>query len=134
MGKSQVCLLLALLSGLAVPQAGSSSQSESPSGRQITGQVRLAGQAAPANVAVVLRIVNSRYATPSSEPEIERAVTDSAGRFIFDHLESVGEHNGREFFAVTAQYTGYAPAYRVVDLTLAAQATANLDLQKAPSD
>jgi len=131
MGKSTICLLLALLSSFAFPQSGSSTQSETPAIRQITGQVRLAGQAAPAGVTVVLRIVNSKYATPSNEAEVARTVTDSAGRFVFDHLESVGGHNGREFFAVTAQSAGYAPAYRVLDLTLAAQASTTLDLQKA---
>src|SRR5215469_4722592 len=131
MGKSTIFLLLALLSGFAAPQSGSTAQSDAPAGRQINGQVRLAGQAAPAGVTVVLRIVNSKYATPSNEAEVARTVTDSAGRFVFDHLESVGGHNGREFFAVTAQSAGYAPAYRVLDLTLAAQATTTLDLQKA---
>jgi tetratricopeptide (TPR) repeat protein len=127
MSTCKIFLLPALLSGFAIAQAGTSTQSE----RQITGQVRLAGQAAPAGVPVVLRIVNSKYATPLNEPEVARTVTDSAGKFVFDHLESAGAHNGREFFAVTAQSAGFAPAYRVLDLTLAAQATATLDLQKA---
>src|SRR5215472_3685565 len=131
MGKSTIFLLLALLSGFAFPQSGSSTQTDAPAGRQITGQVRLAGQAAPAGVTVVLRIVNSKYATPSNEAEVARTVTDSAGRFVFDHLESVGGHEGREFFAVTAQSPGYAPAYRVLDLTLTSQAATTLDLQKA---
>ena len=131
MGKSTKFLLLALLSGVAFPQSDSSTQTDAPAGRQINGQVRLAGHAAPAGVAVVLRIVNSKYATPSNEAEVARTVTDSAGRFVFDHLESVGGHNGREIFAVTAQSAGYAPAYRVLDLTLASQAATTLDLQKA---
>src|SRR5215472_1311165 len=122
MGKSTKFLLLALLSGVAFPQSDSSTQTDAPAGRQINGQV---------GVAVVLRIVNSKYATPSNEAEVARTVTDSAGRFVFDHLESVGGHNGREFFAVTAQSAGYAPAYRVLDLTLASQAATTLDLQKA---
>lgn len=130
MGKSAIFLLLTLLSGFAFPQSASTPPAETPAARQITGQVRLAGQAAPAGVTVVLRIVNSKYATPSNEAEVARTVTDSAGKFVFDHLESVGGRNGREFFAVTAQSAGYA-GYRVVDLTLAAQATATLDLQKA---
>jgi cytochrome c-type biogenesis protein CcmH/NrfG len=131
MDKSAILLLLALLPGLAFPQSASISPAETPAGRQITGQVRLAGQAAPGGVTVVLRIVNSKYATPLNEAEVARTVTDAAGRFVFDHLESVGGHNGREFFAVTTQPAGYTPAYRVVDLTLASQATTTLDLQKA---
>jgi tetratricopeptide (TPR) repeat protein len=133
MGCLRSILLLTLFAGIAFPQAGPGSQSDPAPGRQITGQVRLAGQAAPAGVTVVLRIVNSKYATPANEPEVARAVTDSSGRFVFDRLESVG-HGGREFFAVTTQAAGYAPAYRVVDLTLSSLATANLDLAKAPSE
>src|SRR5215831_747800 len=131
MGCLRSFLLPMLFAGMAFPQAGQGSQSDPASGRQITGQVRLAGQAAPAGVTVVLRIVNSKYTTPSNEAEVARTVTDSAGRFAFDHLESVGGHNGREFFAVTAQSAGYAPAYRVLDLTLASQAATTLNLQKA---
>jgi cytochrome c-type biogenesis protein CcmH/NrfG len=131
MGKPTILLLLlTLLSGFAFPQTASTPQPETPAGRQITGQVRSAGQAAPAGLTVVLRIVNSKYANPSNEPEVARTVTDSAGKFVFDHLESVGGHNGREFFAVSAESAGYALGYRVVDLTLAAQATATIDLEK----
>lgn len=121
--------VLAASCGLTDAQSAGS-QKLSPEARQITGQVRLGGQPAPAGVPVILQIVSSRYAAPSNEPEIVRTVTDSKGNFTFNRLEAVGQNGGREFFAVSAQSPGYAKAYFVVDLTLAARGEANLVLQK----
>jgi tetratricopeptide (TPR) repeat protein len=130
MGKFLAFLTLAALSGLAAGQSFSVTQSEASSGRQITGQVRLGGQPAPAGVPVILQIVSGKYVTPSGEAEIARVVTDANGRFSFEHLETKGGNGGREFFAVTAQSAGYAARSSVVDLTLAARGEAKLDLEK----
>jgi tetratricopeptide (TPR) repeat protein len=100
-------------------------------GREITGQVRLATQAAPAGVPVVLQIVSGKYVTPSDELEVARTATDAKGKFVFEHLENIGGNQGREFFAVTVKAPGYAPAYRIIDLTLVARGEASLDLQKS---
>lgn len=107
-----------------------SGQSQSVDARQISGQVRLGAQPAPAGVPVVLQIVSGRYITPTSEAVVVRTVTDSKGRFTFSQLEVVGQNSGREFFAVSAQSAGYARAYQVVDLTLTPRGEANLVLQK----
>jgi Flp pilus assembly protein TadD len=127
-----VLLLLvpAVFSGFASAQAGATSQSQAPAGRQISGQVRLGAQPAPAGVPVVLQIVSSRYAAPSHEPEVARTVTDAKGNFIFNRLEGVGQNGGREFFALSARSPGYAMAYFVVDLTLTPRGEANLILPK----
>ena len=122
--------LLARFPGFASPHSGASGQNQSSTGRQITGQVRLGGQPAPAGVTVFLQIVSGRYVVPSVEAEVARTVTDSKGRFSFDRLEAVGHNGGREFFAVNAQSPGYSLTYQVVDLTLAPRGEANLVLQR----
>ena len=121
---------LAALVLLAV--AGRSiSWAQAPGARQITGQVRLGNQPAPAGVPVVLQIVSSRYATPSREAEVARTLTDRKGGFTFDHLETVGANGGREFFAVSAQWPGYERAAQVSDLTFAARGEVTLHLERA---
>lgn len=130
MGNYLAFLTLAALATLAAGQGSSVTQSDSLSGRQITGQVRLGGQPAPAGVPVILQIVSGKYVTPSGEAEIARVVTDANGRFTFEHVETKGGNGGREFFSVTAQSSGYAASSSVVDLTLAARGEANLDLEK----
>lgn len=102
---------------------------QSPS-RQISGQVRLGTQIAPAGIPVVLQVVSGKYVTPSSEPEVARTVTDSKGHFLFDNLEKIGRNSGREFFAVTGKAAGYATASQVVDLTLVSSDEVMLDLHK----
>lgn len=98
--------------------------------RQITGQVRMGGRPAPAGVTVALEIVSGRYATPSKDAVAVRTVTDDKGRFTFNHLEALGHNGGQEFFAVSSQPPGYALAFQVVDLTLAASGEADLVLEK----
>jgi Flp pilus assembly protein TadD len=120
-----VVLLLAAL--FSVPAIG---QSQPVAAREITGQVHLGAQPAPAGVQVVLEIVSGRYATPVRQSILERTVTDGKGRFAFEHLESIGQNGGQEFFAVSAQPAGYTPAFQVVDLTLNPRGEVNLILQK----
>jgi tetratricopeptide (TPR) repeat protein len=135
MGISRTLLLLAVCAAfVAAPQSGWAGQNEASAGRQITGQVRLGGQPAPAGVPVILQIVSGKYVTPSGQAEIARVVTDANGRFTFEHLETKGGNGGREFFAVTAQSAGYAASSSVVDLTLAARGEANVDLEKIAND
>ena len=119
-------VLLTLIDSWALVSAA-----QGPTVRQIAGQVRLGGQAAPAGVPVVLQIVSSRYASSSNEPEVARTVTDRKGGFVFDHLEALGHNGGREFFAVSAQPPGYGRAFQVADLTFAAHGEVNLALEKA---
>jgi tetratricopeptide (TPR) repeat protein len=118
-------LLLFATSGL-VP-----SVAQSPVTRQITGDVHLGGQNAPAGVPVVLQIVSSRYAAGSNEAEVAHTVTDKRGAFTFDRLETLGRNGGREFFAVSTQLPGYDRAFQVADLTFAAHGEVTLVLERA---
>jgi tetratricopeptide (TPR) repeat protein len=104
---------------------------QSPATREITGQVRVGSQSAPAGVPVVLQIVSSRYATSSNEAEVARTITDKKGSFTFDHVETLGGNGGREFFGVSAEAAGYDRAFEVADLTFAAHGQVTLVLQKA---
>src|SRR5579864_6715890 len=101
-----------------------------PSGRKVSGQVRLGAQAAPAGVTVTLQIVTGKYVQPSGEPEVAHTVTDAKGRFSFENLERLGKNEGREFFAVSVKEPGYSPSFQVLDLTLVASGEATLDLHK----
>lgn len=105
-------------------------QSPTTGARQLAGTVRLGAQPAPGGVLVTLEIVSGRYATPAHTGIVARTVTDGKGRFSFEHLETAGPNGGQEFFAVTAESPGYAPAFQVVDLTLTARGEAILVLQK----
>lgn len=129
--RSHAVILLLLLAGLSgFAGAQNDAAALRPGARQISGQVRLGAQAAPAGVPVILQIVSGRYVVPSAEAEVARTVTNSQGRFTFDRLEAVGQSSGREFFAVSAQSAGYRRAFRVADLTLAPRAEVNLLLQR----
>lgn len=125
--------LVVVLSLAAVLSAPAISQSQPAVARGITGQVHLGAQPAPAGVPVILQVVSGRYAAPSNQPVVVRTVTDSKGRFAFEHLEAAGQNRGQEFFAVTAESAGYMSAFQVVDLTLTPRGDVNLILQKEAS-
>jgi tetratricopeptide (TPR) repeat protein len=125
--RSLFVFALCFVAGLSARASG---QTETAGAHEITGQVRLGGQPAPAGVSVALQIVSGRFTEPSHEPVIVRTVTDSKGMFTFNHLETVGQNSGREFFAVSAQSAGYGRAFQVIDLTLAARGEATLILQR----
>jgi len=129
--RSFFLITLGLVAGLS---ANAGAESQTGGGRQITGEVRMGGQPAPAGIAVALQIVSSRYATPGNGPVAIRTVTDDKGFFAFNHLEVLGHNGGQEFFAVSARPAGYALAYQVVDLTLASRGEAKLILQKQASE
>lgn len=109
---------------------GLNSVAQGPVTRDIAGQVRIGGQAAPAGIPVILQIVSSRYATSSDAAEVARTVTDKKGGFSFDHLESMGRNGGREFFAVSTQAPEYGRAFQIADLTFAAHGQVTLMLEK----
>jgi tetratricopeptide (TPR) repeat protein len=122
--------LVVLLAVSFMVCASAACQSQPTTAREITGQVRLGAQPAPAGVVVTLEIVSGRYATPSNQAIVTRTVTDAKGRFAFPHLEAAGKNGGQEFFAVSAQSEGYASAFQVVDLTSVSRGDVNLILQK----
>jgi Flp pilus assembly protein TadD len=126
-------ILSAVLFLLLVVTAPLTGHSQSLEAREITGQVRLGGQPAPAGVTVVLQIVAGQYTAPTREPELVRTVTDARGRFVFNRLETLGQSGGREFFAVSAKSPGFGWSYQVVDLKLSAREDVSLVLQKESS-
>jgi tetratricopeptide (TPR) repeat protein len=125
--RTSLLFLLSLLAGFSAAVSG---QSQPVAPRQITGQVRLGGQPAPAGVTVVLQIVAGQFTAPTHEPELVRTATDAKGRFVFNRLEAFGHSGGREFFAVSARSAGFGPVYQVVDLTLSPHEEVSLILQK----
>jgi Tfp pilus assembly protein PilF len=114
----------------AIPPGPAICQNQSPVTREITGQVHIGAQPAPAGVPVSLEIVSGLYATPGDKAIAASTVTDGKGRFAFEHLEAVGQNEGQEFFAVSARSVGYAAAFQVVDLTVTPRGEVNLVLQK----
>jgi tetratricopeptide (TPR) repeat protein len=125
--RSSILLVLCFMAGLSTFASG---QSQPPQARQITGQVRLGGQPAPAGVTIILQVVVGRFTAPTHEPELVRTITDAKGRFSFNGLETIGQNGGREFFAVSAKSPAFGLAYQVVDLTLSPREEVNLVLQK----
>ena len=102
--------------------------------RQITGHVRLAGKAAPQGVLIFLdSAVASGDEVPSSRGELGRTMTDSAGRFVFDRLETIGTRAGKERFSVSAHYAGYKDAFEIVDLTFSPRAFVTIEMHRDPS-
>ncbi|HKW75367.1 MAG TPA: hypothetical protein VJN64_07575, partial [Terriglobales bacterium] len=75
--------------------------------RQINGVIRLDGRLAPQGVLVLLDFAGSRETAPAGAGELARTMTDSSGKFSFDHLEQFGRNAGQELFAVTVHFTGY---------------------------
>jgi len=114
-------VVLALLPCLASAQ-------QAPPARQITGQIKLAGQPAPAGVPVALQIVLTGD-PKTSGTVVARTTTNAEGRFTFDHLENVGDNHGQNFFEVSSIQPGFEGGIQVVDLTQATQGEAALDLR-----
>lgn len=99
--------------------------------RQINGHVRIEGQPAPQGVLIFLdSAVASGGEVPSSRGELGRTMTDSAGRFIFDRLETVGDRAGKERFSVSAHFAGYKDAFEIVDLTFAPRAIVTIEMHR----
>ena len=102
--------------------------------RQITGHVRLDGQAAPQGVMVSLDIATAGAGDlPASRGELGRTMTDSSGRFVFDRLETVGSRGGKERFAVSAHCAGYRDAFQIADLTFSPRAFVTIEMHRDTS-
>jgi Flp pilus assembly protein TadD len=97
--------------------------------RQIRGSVKLAAQPAPKGVKVSLQIAFSPEDKGSGEI-VARTETDESGKFIFPHLEFLGDNEGKEAYAVSAVYFGYDGDVKVVDLTTETKADADLNLRR----
>jgi tetratricopeptide (TPR) repeat protein len=126
---------LAVISLVVVAALPTSAQKTSPQlgPRQISGQVRLDQKVAPQGVLLLLDVAPNQSMAPAGAGSVVQTMTDSSGKFFFDHLETVGTRQGREFFAVTARYPGYRDAFQVVDLTVSPHGYAVLELHRDTS-
>lgn len=95
--------------------------------RQINGQVRLGDRPAPQGVLVLLDFASNDTSVPGNG-ELARTMTDSSGRFVFEHLEQTGRRAGRVVFSVTAHFPGYKDSVGVVDLTFSPRGFVALQL------
>src|SRR2546427_1246930 len=101
--------------------------------RQISGQVRLDGRAAPQGVLVLLDLAPSALVAVTGSGSAGQTVTDSSGKFFFNNLERVGALQGREYFAVTTRYPGYKDSVQVVDLTSSPRGYTILEMRRDTS-
>ena len=125
--------VLLVLLALAVAGSAQRSDPEFAAPRTINGQVRLDGHPAPQGVLVLLDFAAMGGEVPASPGELARTSTDSSGRFVLDHLESIGTNNGKQAFAVTAHYPGYKNAHAIVDLTFSPRAFVTIELRRDTS-
>src|SRR5436305_11798162 len=98
--------------------------------REIRGQIRIDGKPAPQGVLVLLDLapgLDSR----NGAGEFGQTITDSSGRFAFEHLLIMPEQPKR--FMVTVRYPGYRQATQVADLTGSPRAYVDLELQRDTS-
>jgi Tfp pilus assembly protein PilF len=119
--------------GILLLCAGAAAQTPSPTPalveRRISGMVKLDGQPAPKGLRVSLQIA-FRPNERNAGDEVAHTETDAAGKFIFDHLELLGNHEGKEAFAVSAVYPSYHGDVKVLDLTSVTSGETDLFLRK----
>ncbi len=96
---------------------------------EISGVIRFEGHPAPQGIQVLLDIAPSRDQAVAGTGEVDRAMTDSSGRFIFPRVTASGRGNTK-LFSVTVRYPGYHDAYQIVDLTFSNHGYVNLDLHR----
>lgn len=82
---------------------------------------------------MLLDFAGSRETAPAGAGELARTMTDSNGKFAFDHLEQYGRNAGQELFAVSVHYEGYKDTFQVVDLTFTPHGYVNLELHRDTS-
>jgi tetratricopeptide (TPR) repeat protein len=117
--------------GLCLVPAGVPAQGQTGV-RQISGQVMIGGEPAPAGLPVLLTIVNQNAAAGGNFP-LSRALTDASGKFVFEHLEAVGE-KGKEVFSLSAHFPAYKDGLVTVDLREFASQKVTLALQPDPEN
>ncbi|PYP90783.1 MAG: hypothetical protein DMG65_10315 [Candidatus Angelobacter sp. Gp1-AA117] len=124
----QIVLMLLLAGAAAAQKTG---QALTPA--EIHGQVRMDNRAAPAGILVLLDMAPNRDTAPASTGELGRTVTDSSGKFRFDHLETLSRAGGTKLFAVSIRYPGYKDTFQVVDLSFSSRGYSNLELKRDTS-
>lgn len=102
--------------------------------RQITGQVRIDGHPAPQGIQVLLDHSRGRDASFSSGTgELNSTMTDSRGRFSFEHIDSDSRFSDGKTYVVTVRYAGYRTSSQIVDLTATPRGYVSLELQRDTS-
>src|SRR5258708_11572710 len=81
-------------------------QGQTPA-RQISGQVVIGGEPAPAGLPVLLTIATRQDAAARDNFPVARALTDAAGKFVVEHLEGVGSDKGKEICALSSHFPAY---------------------------
>lgn len=120
--------VIVFVSGAAIAQRG---LAQPPIPLQISGQIRLDGRIAPQGVLVLLDVAPSRNVAPAGAGELARTMTDSSGRFFFDHVEA--GRSSTKLYAVSVRFPGYKDNFQVVDLTFSPHGYVNLDLHRDTS-
>jgi tetratricopeptide (TPR) repeat protein len=98
---------------------------------EIRGQVRIGERAAPEGVLVLLDTAPSFTAGVIGNGEIARTMTDSAGKFTFDHLRMA---QGEQIkFLVTVHCPGYRDISHVAELKGSPRAFVDFELHRDTS-
>jgi Flp pilus assembly protein TadD len=108
----------------------SGQQTQAVSG-ELHGQVRIQNQPAPPGILVLLDVAPGMQSDLVGSGQMSRTMTDSAGKFLFDHVVVV--HGQQEKFLVTIQTPRYRTATYIVDFGSSPRAFVNIDLQREPS-
>jgi Tfp pilus assembly protein PilF len=126
-------LLLIVIISLLCLDASSQTLPGSGGVAEISGVIRMEGRPAPQGIQVLLDIAPSRDQAVAGTGEVDRAMTDSSGRFIFPRVTALGRGNTK-LFSVTVRYPGYHDAFQIVDLTFSNHGYVNLDLHRSEPD
>jgi Tfp pilus assembly protein PilF len=119
---------LATVLSAAPLQSQRSGQQPQAVSAELHGQVRIHNQPAPQGILVLLDAAPGMQNDLVGSGQMSRTMTDSAGRFVFDHVVVV--QGQQEKFLVTIRTPGYRTATYVVDFGSSPRAFVNIDLQR----
>ena len=101
--------------------------------RQISGQIRIDGHLGPQGIEVLLDRARGRDVSFSSGTgELDTTMTDSRGRFSFEHIDGDSRFSDGKVYIVTVRHQGYRQASQIVDLSATPHGYVNLELQRIP--
>src|SRR5689334_3709741 len=119
---------LAIVLSVAPLQGQRSGQQAQSISAELHGQVRIHNQPAPPGILVFLDVAPGMQSDLVGSGQMSRTMTDSAGRFLFDHVVVVAGQ--QEKFLVTIKTPGYRTATYIVDFGSSPRAFVNIDLQR----